>query len=88
MILLISEFPAFQEHILSNGLGPLVIEVAKNDNEFYVRATALNCISKMIPVKLLWEQCFSTFDLIVREKIQAVFMNITHFKICFSCSRT
>lgn len=62
------EFPAFQEHILSNGLCPLVIEIAKADGEFYVRATALNCISKMIPVNLFWEQCFSTHDLIVREK--------------------
>lgn len=61
----ISEFPAFQEHILSNGLCPLVVDIAKNDSEYYVRASALNCISQMVPVNMFWEQCFSSLDLVV-----------------------
>ncbi|XP_055324880.1 uncharacterized protein LOC129579171 [Sitodiplosis mosellana] len=58
------KFPAFQEHILSNGLCPLVVDIAKNDSEYYVRASALSCISQMVPVNMFWEQCFSSLDLI------------------------
>lgn len=64
-VVFFSEFPAFQEHILSNGLCPLVVDIAKNDSEYYVRASALSCISQMVPVNMFWEQCFSALDLIV-----------------------
>lgn len=76
---IISEFPAFQEHILSNGLCPLVFEIAKNDGEYYVRASALNCISQMIPVNLFWEQCFSTLDLIVRTFLDLFLIKLINF---------
>lgn len=65
LIFAIAEFPAFQQHILSYGLCPLVSEIAKNDSEYYVRASALNCISQMVTVNLFWEQCFESLDLVV-----------------------
>lgn len=85
----ISEFPAFQEHILSNGLCSLVMEIAKNDGEYYVRASALKCISQMIPVNLFWEQCFSGLDLIVRdlpvlERCRSQFIHVIFIITLFS----
>lgn len=81
----LSEFPAFQEHILSNNLCSIVVEIAKNDSEFYVRASAWNCISQMIPVALFWNKCFSTLDLIVcptfamHLELVKIFTNLIRF---------
>lgn len=59
------EFPAFQQHILENGLCPVVVQVAQNDAEPYVRASALKCLSQMVHVTLLWEHYLSSMNLIV-----------------------
>lgn len=59
----IFKFPAFQQHILENGLCPVVVHLAKNDSEAFVRASALNSLCPMVNVKVIWEQCLSSMDL-------------------------
>lgn len=62
---LFSEFPAFQQHILDNGIVPVVYSIAKNDTEPYTRASALKCLSEMIRIKLFWENGLCNFDILV-----------------------
>lgn len=65
IILFSTEFPAFQQLILEHGICPVVVHLAKNDAESFVRASALNCLCPMVNVKVLWEQCLSSMDLMV-----------------------
>lgn len=64
--IILSEFPAFQEHIQTNGLCQIVVQIAKYDCEAYVRASALNCLCSMVNVKLFWEHSLSSLNLTVR----------------------
>lgn len=60
-----TEFPAFQQHIISNGLCPIVVQIAQHDAEFYVRASALACLCQMVQLNSYWEQCTSSENLTV-----------------------
>lgn len=60
-----TEFPAFQQHIISNGLCPIVVQIAQHDSEFYVRASALACLRQMVELNAYWEKCTSSVNLTV-----------------------
>lgn len=59
------EFTAFQEHIVSNGLCRIIVQIAQNDAEPYTRASALACLSQMVLVDIYWETCLSSINIIV-----------------------
>ncbi|XP_055853059.1 uncharacterized protein LOC129916886 [Episyrphus balteatus] len=58
------KFPAFQQYILENNICPLVFDIVHNDQESYVRATALKCLTQMIAVNLLWEKSLTNLNLV------------------------
>lgn len=39
--------------------------MAKNDQEAYVRASALKCLSKMVMINIIWDNYLNNQDLIV-----------------------
>lgn len=47
---------------------PIVMQMAKNDQEPYVRASALKCLSKMVMINILWENGLNNNELIVSTK--------------------
>lgn len=59
------EFPAFQQHIAESEICPIVVTLAKNDSEAYVRASALSCLCPMVSIQMFWESCLSSMDLTV-----------------------
>ncbi|XP_017142330.1 uncharacterized protein LOC108155781 [Drosophila miranda] len=58
------KFPAFQQFLIDAKIPPIVYEMAKNDSESYVRASAFKCLSQMVSINLLWENCLSQLDLV------------------------
>ncbi|KAJ4441108.1 hypothetical protein ANN_10958 [Periplaneta americana] len=57
------KFPAFQEHVLENELCPLVLVLAMDDTESYVRASAIKCLCSMVRVQRFWTDCLASQDL-------------------------
>ncbi|XP_017074716.1 uncharacterized protein LOC108110239 [Drosophila eugracilis] len=58
------KFPAFQRFLIDSKIPPIVYEMAKNDSEVYVRASAFKCLSQMVSINLLWENGLSQLDLV------------------------
>ncbi|XP_017036768.1 uncharacterized protein [Drosophila kikkawai] len=58
------KFPAFQRFLIDSKIPPIVYEMAKNDSENYVRASAFKCLSQMVSINLLWENGLSQLDLV------------------------
>ncbi|XP_034664587.1 uncharacterized protein LOC117898959 [Drosophila subobscura] len=58
------KFPAFQQFLIDSKIPPIVYEMAKNDSESYVRASAFKCLSQMVSINLLWENGLSQLDLV------------------------
>ncbi|XP_055908741.1 uncharacterized protein LOC129943374 isoform X2 [Eupeodes corollae] len=58
------KFPAFQLFILENNICPLVFDIVHNDEESYVRASGLKCLTQMVAVNLLWENTLINLNLI------------------------
>jgi hypothetical protein len=63
-----TEFPAFQEHVLENELCPLVLVLAMDDSESYVRASAIKCLCAMVRVQRFWTDCLASQDMPVSHK--------------------
>ncbi|XP_055698594.1 uncharacterized protein LOC129799027 [Phlebotomus papatasi] len=90
-MVMISEqkFPAFQQHILDNKLCPIVGSMAKNDQEPYVRATALHCMYKMMKIPGYWEKSLNSLDLVTHlltclgEESEGV---VRREAVCLLCS--
>ncbi|KAG4077805.1 hypothetical protein HA402_011234 [Bradysia odoriphaga] len=59
----IFKFPAFQQHIAESDICPIVVTLAKNDSESYVRASALSCLCPMVSIQMFWESSLSSSDL-------------------------
>lgn len=62
---LFSEFPAFQNFLYEAKMCPIILQMAKNDQEAYVRASALKCLSKMVMINVIWENDLNNNDLLV-----------------------
>ncbi|XP_022209775.2 uncharacterized protein LOC111065718 [Drosophila obscura] len=58
------KFPAFQQFLIDAKIPPIVYEMAKNDSESYVRASAFKCLSQMVTINLLWDNGLSQLDLV------------------------
>ncbi|KAH8338927.1 hypothetical protein KR074_002987 [Drosophila pseudoananassae] len=58
------KFPAFQRFLIDSQIPPIVYEMAKNDSESYVRASAFKCLAEMVSINLLWENGLSQLDLV------------------------
>ncbi|KAH8383028.1 hypothetical protein KR009_006308 [Drosophila setifemur] len=58
------KFPAFQRFLIDSKIPPIVYEIARNDSDCYVRATAFKCLSEMVSINLLWENGLSQLDLV------------------------
>ena len=71
------KFPAFQKHIIDNGLCPIVETLARHDAEPYVRASALKCLKSMTEIKMYWNYSLSSMDLIVSIKLNEVLINLS-----------
>lgn len=41
------------------------MQIAKNDQEPYVRASALKCLSKMVMINIIWDNDLNNQDLMV-----------------------
>lgn len=59
------EFPAFQKFLADFKMAQIVVQMAKNDQEAYVRASAFKCLYKMVLINDLWEKDLNNHDLIV-----------------------
>ncbi|EDW84549.1 uncharacterized protein Dwil_GK13078 [Drosophila willistoni] len=59
-----SKFPAFQQFLIDAKIPPIVYEMAKNDSESYVRASAFKCLAKMVSINALWEHGLSQMDMV------------------------
>lgn len=57
------KFPAFQQYVLENNLCSIVFDIIRNDQEFYVRASGLKCLTRMIAVNLYWDKLLSSLNL-------------------------
>ena len=44
---------------------PIIMQIAKNDQEPYVRASALKCLSKMVMINIIWDNDLNNQDLMV-----------------------
>lgn len=75
------EFPAFQEHVLENELCPLVLVLAMDDSESYVRASAIKCLCAMVRVQRFWTDCLASQHLPVSH-LQFKCFSQTH---CMPC---
>lgn len=49
-----TEFPSFQDIVLRAKLPNLVLDMCTNDNQSFVRASALKCLQEIIKVNNLW----------------------------------
>ncbi|XP_012283609.1 uncharacterized protein LOC105701446 [Orussus abietinus] len=58
------KYPAFQDFLLVNRFLQLAIEVATNDTESYVRASALTFISTTVRINKLWDAELCQLDLL------------------------
>ncbi|XP_075145568.1 integrator complex assembly factor Brat1 [Haematobia irritans] len=58
------KFPAFQNFLYDYKMCPIIMQMAKNDQEAYVRASALKCLSKMVLINIIWDNVLSNNDLI------------------------
>ncbi|KAI8129654.1 hypothetical protein FF38_13103 [Lucilia cuprina] len=58
------KFPAFQQFLHDYKMCPIVLQMAKNDQEPYVRASALKCLSKMVLINIIWDNDLNNQDLI------------------------
>lgn len=63
ILFLSTEFPAFQEHVLENELCTLVLVLAMDDSESYVRASAIKCLCAMVRVQRFWTDCLASQNL-------------------------
>lgn len=52
-----TEFPAFQKMVIDDHLCQLVVVLSTDDNESFVRASAIKSITAMIKVPAFWENC-------------------------------
>ncbi|KAJ9580213.1 hypothetical protein L9F63_004156, partial [Diploptera punctata] len=59
----IRKFPAFQDHVVENELCPLVLVLAMDDTESYVRASAIKCLCAMVRVQRFWTDCLASQNL-------------------------
>ncbi|KAG8227375.1 hypothetical protein J437_LFUL000383, partial [Ladona fulva] len=57
------KFPVFQEVLLKNQLCFLTAEVGIADTESYVRASSLACLTAMVKVSMLWQECLSSMHI-------------------------
>lgn len=60
------KFPSLRKIILGYDLCSLVFNIALNDQETFVRNSALNCLIKMVPVKSFWKKQLENLDVISR----------------------
>ncbi|XP_061393357.1 uncharacterized protein LOC133328863 [Musca vetustissima] len=58
------KFPAFQNFLYEAKMCPIILQMAKHDQEAYVRASALKCLSKMAMINVIWENDLNNTDLI------------------------
>uniref|UniRef100_A0A1I8NWR9 Uncharacterized protein n=1 Tax=Stomoxys calcitrans TaxID=35570 RepID=A0A1I8NWR9_STOCA len=58
------KFPAFQQFLYDYKMCPIILQMAKNDQEAYVRASALKCLSKMVMINVIWDNVLINSDLI------------------------
>uniref|UniRef100_T1PGU0 HEAT repeat protein n=1 Tax=Musca domestica TaxID=7370 RepID=T1PGU0_MUSDO len=58
------KFPAFQNFLYEAKMCPIILQMAKNDQEAYVRASALKCLSKMVMINVIWENDLNNNDLL------------------------
>lgn len=49
------KYPAFQKFLTEHWMCRIVYDMAKNDSEPYVRASALKCISELVAIDDIWE---------------------------------
>jgi len=82
MFFLSLEFPAFQEHVLENELCPLVLVLAMDDSESYVRASAIKCLCAMVRVQRFWTDCLASQNLPVSH-LQLKCFSQTHCMLCY-----
>lgn len=62
--LAIHKYEVLQIQILEENICPVVVAMAKNDSECYVRATALMCLRAMVKVPKIWNSILKTMDLL------------------------
>ncbi|XP_073839437.1 uncharacterized protein [Musca autumnalis] len=67
------KFPAFQNFLYEAKMCPIILQMAKHDQEAYVRASALKCLSKMVMINVIWENDLNNTDLI--EHLFSVLFN-------------
>ncbi|XP_037944561.1 uncharacterized protein LOC119677333 [Teleopsis dalmanni] len=58
------KFPAFQKFLAESNICPIVYQMAKNDGQPYVRASAFKCLAFMVPINILWEKELCKLDII------------------------
>lgn len=63
----VAEFPAFQNLILEPELLETIVSMITTDQESYVRATAMTCLSELVKVQELWENKLRSKQLTVSE---------------------
>ncbi|XP_066260764.1 uncharacterized protein [Euwallacea similis] len=68
-------FPAHKNVLLKAGLPQLLVQMALNDSEFYVRATAFKCLQELIQIDEIWE-VIKVMDQFL-DKILSIFENET-----------
>ncbi|XP_044758140.1 uncharacterized protein LOC123316242 [Coccinella septempunctata] len=64
------EFQSFQKLLLNFELCPLVLNVALQDGESFVRASALKCLSRLVKIHAFWKDHLESQDIV--KKIMVV----------------
>lgn len=49
---------------MDSDICPIVYSIAKHDDESYVRASALNCLTEMMNVEVFWTECLAQLDIV------------------------
>ncbi|XP_050298848.1 uncharacterized protein LOC126737833 [Anthonomus grandis grandis] len=70
----VSMFPSYRTILIDAEFPHLVFQMALNDGEYYVRATAFRCLQEMIQVQEIWEKLMDIGEL---EQIINVLINET-----------
>lgn len=62
-MLVILEFQSFQTMVLDSNLPSFMVKMSTEDNESFVRASAIKCLQEMIKVPAFWNNVLESVNL-------------------------
>ncbi|KAL1488961.1 hypothetical protein ABEB36_014744 [Hypothenemus hampei] len=71
-----SKFPSHTNILIESAMPQLVIDMALNDGEFYVRASAFKCLQEMVQIQEIWETFLNQHNQFLKNLLN-VFENET-----------